>query len=92
MNLREYPVTLDELEDAVTVAVAPAHAPPVTLFIVARVTQRSRVCWVVSRSQDGHAVVSEHTKREVAVRSAIRRARRYAAAYRLPRDLHGVTP
>lgn len=89
MSLRDYPVIVDELVGAVTVTTTPAHAPTVTLFVVDRPyrpRQRGRR-WVVARSQDGVAVVSEHSKQEVAVRSAIRRARRYALAYCVPRGL-----
>jgi hypothetical protein len=87
MSLVDYPVIVDELVGAVTVTTTPAHAPAVTLFVVDRCQPRHGRRWVVSRSQDGTAVVSEHAKQEVAVRSAIYRARRYASAYSVPRGL-----
>jgi len=85
MNLRDYPVTVDELVDTVAVTTTPAHAPTVTMFVVGPRQRGPR--WVVARNQDGTAVVSEHSRREVAVRSAICRARRYARAYCVPRSL-----
>lgn len=87
MSLADYPVTVEELLNAVTVTTTPAHAPAVTLWVVDRPYRRHSRRWVVSRSQDGSAVVSEHAKQEAAVRSAIRRARRYAHAYSVPRHL-----
>jgi hypothetical protein len=93
-TLRDYPVMVDELDESVvTIAVDPAHAPCVTLFVVpgTRRWRHRTPKWVVARDQDGHTIISEHAQREVAVRAAILRARRYARAYCVPRGLAGVS-
>lgn len=78
------PVDVVELDaEHVTVSVAPAFAPAVTLHVVKPPRARS---WRVARDRAGVAVISTHSEQHAAVRSAITRARRYGAAYAINRQ------